>query len=131
MKTRLIRIFVLFGFVFLAGIPVFTQDAPASTLVLTNYNGGEIEWVAIQGDNSAESKLAEYRTNIEYRDNKTVSIPLWAVGTETPFTGSGKFMIVLKHKGSPKHMYIKNKVAFTGGGANVRWGSWFRWGDDS
>lgn len=130
MKTRLIRIFVLFGFVFLAGIPVFTQDAPASTLVLTNYNGGEIEWVAIQGDNSAESKLAESRTNIEYRGNKTVAIPLWAVETETPFNGSGKFMIVLKHRDSPRHMYIKNGVNFTGGGTNVRWGFWFRYRDD-
>jgi hypothetical protein len=131
MNSRFVRLFVLAGFVFMTGIPAFAESgAPASTLVVTNYDGGEIEWVSIQADNSPEGKLADTGRNIVY-GNKTVSIPLKDIKTEGAFDDSGKFIVVLKHKGSPKWMYIKNGVQFTNGSAAVKWGLWFPWRDSS
>jgi hypothetical protein len=130
MNSRFVRIFVLFGFILLAGIPAFAEDSiPASTLVVTNYDGGEIEWVSIQGNNSHESQLAVAGSDIVY-GNKTVSISLKAVKTEVPFDGSGKFIVVLKHKKDPTHMHIKSGVRFTNGGASVKWSFWLRWRDN-
>ncbi|GHV81847.1 hypothetical protein AGMMS49991_04050 [Spirochaetia bacterium] len=129
MSSRFIRILVLFGFILLASVLIFAgDDAPASTLFVTNYNGGEIEWVSIQGDNSPESKLADTGSNIVY-GNKSVSIPLKDIKTGAPFDGSGKFIVVLKHKDSPRWMYIKSGVQFINGGASVKWGAWFAWRD--
>jgi hypothetical protein len=115
----------------MAGILAFAENSvSASTLVVTNYDGGEIEWVSIQADNSPEGKLADTGTPVVY-GNKTVLIPLKDIKTEGAFDDSGKFIVVLKHKGSPKWMYIKNGVQFTNGGASVKWGLWFPWRDSS
>ena len=130
MNVRFIRILVIFGISLLAGVFIFAQgNQPASTLVVTNYSGGEIDWVSIQQDNSPENKLADNGgSNIVY-DNRTVSIPLVNVNTGGRFSGSGNFVVVLKHKDSPRWMYIKSGVQFTNGGASVRWGLWFPWRD--
>jgi hypothetical protein len=129
MKSRFVRFLIFFDFIFLASVQIFAEDStPASTLVVTNYSGGEIEWVSIQRDNSPESKLADTGINIVY-ENKTVSIPLKDIKTGAPFEGSGKFIVVLKHKDSPRWMYIKSGIRFTNGGANVKWGFWFAWRD--
>ena len=105
-------------------------------LVITDFNGGDVEWVSIQENSTPDSKVADAKQdrNDIKRDGSTLYIQLYNIvsGDEelTPFTKSGGFIIVLKHRDSNK-MFIKGvpvgKPEFKDGCVQVKWGGWFEW----
>ena len=101
-----------------------TTDIPE--LVITKYDGGNVEWVSIQKGTSADAKVADAKQdrNDIRQSNDTLYIQLLCVDNDTvPFTQSGNFTVVLKHDQKDK-MYIKTGAKFTDGLADLKWGGW-------
>lgn len=98
-------------------------------LIITNFNGGKVEWVSIQKGMSADAKVADAKSdrNDIFRSNDTLFIQLVSIENDTlPFTASGNYTVVLKHDQKDK-MYIKLGVKFTNGLADLKWGGWLVW----
>ncbi|MDR2406940.1 MAG: hypothetical protein LBE13_02335 [Bacteroidales bacterium] len=97
-------------------------------LIVTNYDGGNVEWVSIQEGISADAKVADAKQDRGdiVQSNDTLYIQLTNVNDTLPFTASDKYTVVLKHDNKDK-MYIKFSVKFTNGLADLKWGSWLAW----
>ena len=100
-------------------------------LIITGFDGGDVEWMSIQTNTSAENKVADAKQdrNDIRRVGNTLYIQLYSTtSVNQSFTGNGGHVVVLKHTGSSK-MYIKGaigtKPSFTNGTAVVAWGGWF------
>lgn len=105
-------------------------NAPDKTdipeLIITKYDGGNVEWVSIQKGLSADAKVADAKQdrNDIRQSNDTLYIQLLRVDNDTlPFTASGSYTVVLKHDRKDK-MYIKLGAKFTNGLADLKWGGW-------
>jgi hypothetical protein len=112
--------------------PIKRPDNPTepniSELIITKYDGGNVEWVSIQEGTSADAKLADAKQdrNDIIQSNDTLYIQLVNINDTMPFTASGKYTVVLKHDEKDK-MYIRFNVKFTDGLADLKWGGWFFW----
>jgi hypothetical protein len=97
-------------------------------LIVTNYDGGNVEWVSIQEGMSADAKVADAKQdrNDIVQSNDTLYIQLTNANDTLPFTASGKYTVVLKHDEKDK-MYINMGVKFTNGLADLKWGTWLAW----
>jgi hypothetical protein len=105
-------------------------DKPKETnipeLIITKYDGGNVEWVSLQKGTSADDKVADAKQdrNDIVQSNDTLFIQLVNINDTLPFTASGNYTVVLKHDQKDK-MYIKLGVKFTDGLADLKWGGWF------
>jgi hypothetical protein len=97
-------------------------------LIVTNYDGGNVEWVSIQEGMSADKKVADAKQdrNDIVQSNDTLYIQLVNINDTMPFTASGKYTVVLKHDRKDK-MFINLGVKFTDGLADLKWGGWLAW----
>ncbi|MDR1592297.1 MAG: hypothetical protein LBS16_05380 [Prevotellaceae bacterium] len=98
-------------------------------LIITEYDGGNAEWVSVQKGTSADGKIADAKQdrNDIRQSNDTLYIQLLRVDNDTvPFTETGSYTVVLKHDQRDK-MFIKLGVKFTDGLAGLKWGSWMAW----
>jgi hypothetical protein len=98
-------------------------------LIITKYDGGNVEWVSIQKGTSADAKVADAKQDRDdiRQSNDTLYIQLLCIDNDTvPFTATDKYTVVLKHDQKDK-MYIKIGVNFTNGLADLKWGGWLAW----
>jgi hypothetical protein len=104
------------------------QGNNIAELIVTKYDGGNVEWVSIQEGTSADAKVADAKQdrNDIVQSNDTLYIQLTNINDTMPFTSSDKYTVVLKHDKKDK-MYIKFGVKFTDGLADLKWGGWFAW----
>jgi hypothetical protein len=109
------------------------KDAlPPATLILTDYNGGKIEYVVIMNKTDASGRIAvcEEPDKMQYSaDGKTVTIPLVNISDGKPFTQTGNFIIVVKNEASGDKQFIDGaifRVKMTNGSVRRKWGGWMK-----
>jgi hypothetical protein len=98
-------------------------------LIITKYDGGNVEWVSIQKGTSADAKVADAKQDRDdiRQSNDTLYIQLLCIDNDTlPFTATDNYTVVLKHDQKDK-MYIKMGAKFTNGLADLKWGGWLAW----
>ncbi|MDR2840999.1 MAG: hypothetical protein LBV75_07025 [Paludibacter sp.] len=103
-------------------------EGQPTELIITKYDGGNVEWVSIQEGLSEDAKVADAKQDRGdiVQSNDTLFIKLVNLSDSLAFTESGNFTVVLKHDKKNK-MYIRFSTKFTDGLANVKWGGWFSW----
>jgi hypothetical protein len=105
------------------------EETNIPELIITKYDGGNVEWVSIQEGTSADAKVADAKQDRDdiVKSNDTLYIQLTNINDTLPFTASDKYTVVLKHD-KKNRMYIKFDVKFIDGLADLKWGGWFSWG---
>ncbi|MDR1653245.1 MAG: hypothetical protein LBS01_06295 [Prevotellaceae bacterium] len=106
-------------------------DRHGAELIVYEFDGGEVEWVAVQKGTSADDKVADAKQDRGdiVRSGDMLYIKLFEIENDTiPFTSTGSYTVVLKHDQKDK-MYIKFGVKFEGGLADVKWGgiTWLKY----
>ncbi|MDR2824409.1 MAG: hypothetical protein LBB41_04330 [Prevotellaceae bacterium] len=131
-----VKILVL-NFLVLVGICTFssckkdplTIDRKGAELIVTNYDGGTVEWVSIQKGFDGDAKIADAKQDRGdiTQEGDILYINLFHIDRDTvPFDWTGKYTVVLKHNKKDK-MYIKTNVKFTDGLGDAKWGTWLGW----